>query len=72
MRLLHYRKWSAALGLLLSNAVTWGQDTFPNYPAPTPNATKEPKVWVTYLIVAVLVGAVLAISLTPSKRGHQD
>ena len=72
MRLLHLRSWLASLGVLVMTAVSTAQQSYPNYPAPTPNASSPPKVWGSYLILAVLVGAVLGISLTPSKRGHQD
>ncbi len=62
----------APLGVLLASAIVSAQETLPTYPAPTPKTSAPPTVWVSYLIMAVLVGAVLAISLTPSKRGHQD
>lgn len=41
-------------------------------PAPTPTVKNAPAVWVGYLLMAVLLGLVLAVSLLPSKRSHQD
>jgi hypothetical protein len=72
MRHLFSFRWLAPLGVLLTTAAVTAQESFPNYTAPSPNTGSPPKVWLSYLVMAVLVGAVLAISLTPAKRGHQD
>ena len=37
-----------------------------------PSLRNTPKAWMGYLIIVVLLGIVMAISLMPSKRGHQD
>lgn len=39
---------------------------------PTPGLRKVAPVWLGYLIMVVLLGAVIVVSLLPSKRGHQD
>jgi hypothetical protein len=39
---------------------------------PTPSQTAEPPIITTYLLLAVLVAAGLAVQALPSKRGHQD
>jgi hypothetical protein len=39
---------------------------------PQPALSKTPPVWLGYLVMFVLLGVVLAVSLMPSKRGHQD
>jgi hypothetical protein len=62
----------APLGVLMVTTVAAAQESLPNYPPPTPKTADPPAVWISYLIMAVLVGAVLGISLTPAKRGHQD
>jgi hypothetical protein len=40
--------------------------------APQPTARKVPPVWLGYLVIFVLLVIVLAVSMMPSKRGHQD
>ncbi|MCK4871995.1 MAG: hypothetical protein KAS72_04640 [Phycisphaerales bacterium] len=71
MRVLHPRTWLASLGALVMTATAHAQE-YHNFQAPSPNASVTPKVWITYAILLVLAGAVIGISLTPSKRGHQD
>ena len=39
---------------------------------PTPTLNSSSAIWLGYLIMAVLMIAVVAVSLMPSKRGHQD
>ena len=51
----------------LTPAIAWAQTA-----APAPALQRAPPVWVGYLLMAVLLGIVLAISLLPSKRSHQD
>jgi len=40
--------------------------------APQPTARKVPPVWLGYLVIFVLLVVVLAVSMMPSKRSHQD
>jgi len=62
----------AMLGLVLltlfAPTVAWAQDNAP----PQPSLKTYPPVWIGYLVMAVLLGMVVAVSLLPSKRGHQD
>ena len=51
----------------MAPVVAWAQTA-----APAPTLKRAPPVWVGYLLMAVLLGIVLAISLLPSKRSHQD
>ena len=51
----------------LTPAIAWAQTA-----APAPALKRAPPVWVCYRLMAVLLGIVLAISLLPSKRSHQD
>ena len=39
---------------------------------PTPTLKPGPPIWMGYLLTAALLVAVLAVSLMPSKRSHQD
>ena len=58
----------ASAAALLAPAIAWAQTTAP--PAPGLRQTAAP--WVGYLVIFVLLALVLAVSLIPSKRGHQD
>lgn len=40
--------------------------------APQPNARKVPPVWLGYLVIFGLLVVVMAVSMMPSKRSHQD
>lgn len=40
--------------------------------APQPSLRKAPPVWVGLLIMFLLLAVVMAVSLMPSKRTHQD
>ena len=40
--------------------------------APPPALRRAPPTWLGLLIMVVLLGLVLAVSLMPSKRSHQD
>jgi hypothetical protein len=40
--------------------------------APTPSVTRTPETWIGYAIVFGLFVIVVAVSLMPSKRSHQD
>jgi hypothetical protein len=48
-------------------AVAWAQSG-----PPQPNLKQTPPVWIGFLLMFVLLAAVMAVSLLPSKRGHQD
>lgn len=62
--------WTAAtfLATSLAPAIAWAQSSAP----PTPGLRRTPAAWVGYLVIFVLLALVLAVSLIPSKRGHQD
>lgn len=57
---------AAFAAALYPTAAAWAQS------APQPNVTNTPPAWVGFLIMAVLAIVVIAISLMPSKRSHQD
>ncbi len=57
---------SATMAMLPTLA--WAQ----NAAAPAPKLSRTPAVWVGYLLIVVLLGIVMAVSLLPSKRTHQD
>lgn len=40
--------------------------------APQPSPSKPYPTWVGYLAIALMVGAIMGVSLIPSKRSHQD
>lgn len=68
----HLIRWAtAAVWLLavLSPAVAFAQRT--STPE-QPSLRNAPQVWMGYLIIVVLLAIVMAISLMPSKRSHQD
>jgi hypothetical protein len=50
----------------------------PSFAQSNPNAPPDPRVqntapaWIGYAAMFILVAAVLAVSLYPSKRSHQD
>jgi hypothetical protein len=50
----------------------------PLFAQESPNAPRQPAVrhfppaWVGYFVMFVIVGLIVAISLYPSKRGHQE
>jgi hypothetical protein len=50
-------------------AVAWAQRAVA---PPAPSLKRATAPWVGYLIIFVLLALVLAVSLWPSKRGHQD
>ena len=55
------------LVMLVPTAVAFAQ-TAP----PQPSLKRSPPVWIGYLVMFVLAVLVVAVSLLPSKRGHQD
>jgi FtsH-binding integral membrane protein len=61
------------LGLLMTAAVTLTPAiAAAQSAAPPPALRRAPAVWVGLMIMAVLLAMVLAVSLMPSKRSHQD
>ena len=54
--------------VLAAPAIAWAQDNAP----PDPSLKRFPARIVGYLVIAVLLAIVVAVSLMPSKRGHQD
>ena len=61
----------AALFFALTVAI-WPAVVLAQTPAPQPELKKAPPVWLGYLVMFLLLAVVMAISLMPSKRGHQD
>lgn len=57
----------AALLAALSPAVVLAQQG-----PPQPALQRAPALWLGLLIISVLLAIVLAVSLMPSKRSHQD
>ena len=39
---------------------------------PQPGLTRTIPVWIGYAVLFILLGALISVSLMPSKRGHQD
>ncbi|MHC5113064.1 MAG: hypothetical protein ACYTGP_01390 [Planctomycetota bacterium] len=54
---------------ILAPAIAMAQD--PTAP-PSPSLKRYAPEWIGYLVIAVLLILVIAVSLMPSKRGHQD
>lgn len=52
--------------VLVTPDVVWAQA------APAPNVRNSPKVWIGLMTILLLLVVVVAVSLMPSKRGHQD
>jgi hypothetical protein len=57
---------------VVSMAALWPAIALAQSAAPSPKLQKVPPVWLGYLVMFLLLAVVLAISLMPSKRGHQD
>ncbi len=57
----------AMVAAVLAPAVVWAQDAVPQ-----PELRRAPATWLGYLFMVILIAAVMAVSLLPSKRGHQD
>lgn len=55
----------------LSTVLVPAMASFANAPD-SPTLRKVPAAWIGYVIVFILLAIVLAVSLMPSKRGHQD
>jgi drug/metabolite transporter (DMT)-like permease len=56
-----------ALTVMLWPVIALAQDA-----PPQPSLRRSPAPWVGLLIIVVLAGIIIAVSLMPSKRGHQD
>jgi hypothetical protein len=54
--------------LLLCDAALGQQATGP----PKPDLRGGPPQWVGFVFIFLLLAAVMAVSLMPAKRGHQD
>ena len=52
---------------VLSSAACWAQGAVPE-----PTLSRSSKVWMGYAVMFVLAAVVIAVSLMPSKRSHQD
>ncbi len=53
---------------LVAPAVAWAQTAAP----PVPGLRRNPAQWIGYLVIFLFLALVLAVSIFPSKRGHQD
>ncbi len=56
---------AAAVG---APVVAWAQTEG----VPQPTLNRGSPVWLGYLVMILLLAVVVAVSLMPSKRGHQD
>jgi hypothetical protein len=62
-----------ALSILAMLAVlAWPAIAAAQAAAPPPALRRTPPVWLGLMIMALLLAMVLAVSLMPSKRSHQD
>ena len=52
---------------VLAPAVVWAQEQVPQ-----PTLRRSSPSWLGFLIMFLLLAMVMAVSLMPSKRGHQD
>ncbi|MBU3728751.1 MAG: hypothetical protein FGM37_05815 [Phycisphaerales bacterium] len=60
-----------AAGIALATTAPALAQANPNAPR-QPNIQNVPPAWLGYAAMFLLVAAVLAVSLYPSKRSHQD
>ncbi|MAB84120.1 MAG: hypothetical protein CMJ24_11910 [Phycisphaerae bacterium] len=68
-------RWVACSGMILFTQIAAATAAVlpPGGTPPQPASNKgAPAAWVGMLLMVVLVGIVLAISLMPSRRSHQD
>lgn len=62
-----------ALSLFATLAIlAWPAIAAAQTAAPSPALRRTPPVWLGLMIMALLLAMVLAVSLMPSKRSHQD
>ena len=64
-------RWLACSSLLLLAQIAVAAPAAIAPPQPTMNKN-APAAWIGMLLMVVIVGVILAISLMPSRRGHQD
>ena len=68
-RLTRFSTWFiVCLTPLVLSALVLAQDDAP----PQPSLRTYPPPWIGFLVMGVLLAMVVAVSLLPSKRGHQD
>ena len=60
---------AALLSIGMINATTLAASIHPHQPGANQNA---PAPWVGMLLMFVIVGAIITISMMPSRRDHQD
>lgn len=59
----------AALALpYVAPVLAFAQDNAP----PQPSLKRYPQPWIGFLVMFLLAAVVIAVSIFPSKRGHQD
>jgi len=54
------------------NAAAYAQNNPLTPTAPTPGSAPKSRTWVWYMLSLLLFAAVMAVSLKPGKRTHQD
>lgn len=57
---------------LMIVAGVWPAIAMAQQAAPQPKLDKAPPVWLGLLVMVLLLAVVMAVSLMPSKRSHQD
>jgi len=65
------KSWSTTAAWLVSCAAT-AAPVYAQKAAPMPNLSRSPSPLIGFGIIAVFAVLIVAISLLPSKRGHQD
>jgi hypothetical protein len=63
-------RWNC--GMAFAFLCLWPMITLAQTAPKSPQLQKTPPVWLGYLVMALLLAVVLAVSLMPSKRSHQD
>ena len=54
--------------LFVAPLSAWAQQAAP----PSPSLRRAPAPWIGFAVIFVLLVLVLAVSILPAKRGHQD
>ncbi|MCI0363556.1 MAG: hypothetical protein L0Y44_06865 [Phycisphaerales bacterium] len=62
----------ALIMMMMLGAIVWPTVAMAQAAAPQPSLRNAPPVWLGLLIMGLLLAMVMAVSLLPSKRGHQD
>ena len=65
-----FARWNSVIAFGLVSV--WPAITLAQTAPKPPQLQKVPPVWLGYLVMALLLAVVLAVSLMPSKRSHQD